>query len=44
MYDIKREVNYRFKEDMKEVVKVGIIIVNIAEEATQGDVVISITQ
>jgi alanine dehydrogenase len=44
VYDINREACLKYKEDMKDVVKGDIIIVDTPEEAASGEAVISVTQ
>lgn len=44
VYDISPEAAKKYKEDMQDIVKGPITIVNNPEEAAAGDVVISVTQ
>lgn len=44
VYDINKEACQKFKEDMKDIVKGDIIIVDSPEAASDGDAVICVTQ
>jgi ornithine cyclodeaminase/alanine dehydrogenase len=44
VYDISRQASEKFAQDMEDIVKGKIIIVDKPEEAAQGDVVVCVTQ
>ncbi len=44
VYDINREASFKFKEEMKDVVKGDIIIADTPQEAADGHAVICVTQ
>jgi alanine dehydrogenase len=44
VYDINTEASHRFADDMKDIVKGEIIVVNAPKEAAVGDAIICVTQ